>query len=134
MFILNLAGADLVVCIFSLPITPITNVYKNWYFGSTMCHGLPWMQGIAVFIGTFSLCAISVDRYIMVILPTRKIINKTVRFQFSYKFILKNCCIDHQTLNNNFDKLESCTGLWTARHSALMMIILLTIVTVISIS
>ncbi|KAM3728730.1 Neuropeptide receptor [Dirofilaria immitis] len=77
MFILNLASADLVVCIFSLPITPITNVYKNWYFGAAMCHGLPWMQGIAVFIGTFSLCAISVDRYIMVILPTRRIINKT---------------------------------------------------------
>ncbi|CAG9540458.1 unnamed protein product [Cercopithifilaria johnstoni] len=77
MFILNLASADLVVCIFSLPITPIANVYKNWYFGSAMCHGLPWMQGIAVFIGTFSLCAISVDRYIMVTLPTRRIINKT---------------------------------------------------------
>uniref|UniRef100_A0AAF5PJR6 G-protein coupled receptors family 1 profile domain-containing protein n=1 Tax=Wuchereria bancrofti TaxID=6293 RepID=A0AAF5PJR6_WUCBA len=77
MFILNLASADLVVCIFSLPITPVANVYKNWYFGSAMCHGLPWMQGIAVFIGTFSLCAISVDRYIMVILPTRRIINKT---------------------------------------------------------
>lgn len=79
MFILNLASADLVVCIFSLPITPITNIYKNWYFGSVMCHGVPWMQGIAVFIGTFSLCAISIDRYIMVILPTRRIINKTVR-------------------------------------------------------
>uniref|UniRef100_A0A8R1TT34 G_PROTEIN_RECEP_F1_2 domain-containing protein n=1 Tax=Onchocerca volvulus TaxID=6282 RepID=A0A8R1TT34_ONCVO len=77
MFILNLASADLVICIFSLPITPVTNVYKNWYFGAAMCHGLPWMQGIAVFIGTFSLCAISVDRYIMVILPTRRIINKT---------------------------------------------------------
>lgn len=85
MFILNLASADLVVCIFSLPITPITNVYKNWYFGSAMCHGLPWMQGIAVFIGSFSLCAISVDRYIMVILPTRRIINKTVRFFSSIK-------------------------------------------------
>ncbi|VDM26932.1 unnamed protein product [Toxocara canis] len=77
MFILNLASADLVVCIFSLPITPITNVYKNWYFGSTMCHGLPWMQGIAVFIGTFNLCAISIDRYLMVTVPTKKIIDKT---------------------------------------------------------
>ncbi|VDN00701.1 unnamed protein product [Thelazia callipaeda] len=77
MFILNLAGADLAVCIFSLPITPITNVYKNWYFGSKMCYGLPWIQGIAIFIETFSLCAISVDRYIMMIMPTEKIINET---------------------------------------------------------
>lgn len=78
MFILNLAGADLVVCIFSLPITPITTVFKTWYFGATMCHGLPWMQGIAIFIGTFSLCAISADRYILVVMPTRKLITKTV--------------------------------------------------------
>ncbi|VDN50930.1 unnamed protein product [Dracunculus medinensis] len=77
MFILNLAGADLVVCIFSLPITPITTVFKTWYFGATMCHGLPWMQGIAIFIGTFSLCAISADRYILVVMPTRKLITKT---------------------------------------------------------
>ncbi|VDO79512.1 unnamed protein product [Heligmosomoides polygyrus] len=44
MFILNLALADLIVCIFSLPLTPITSIYKNWYFGDQMCHSLPWIQ------------------------------------------------------------------------------------------
>ncbi|ETN82932.1 hypothetical protein NECAME_07646 [Necator americanus] len=44
MFILNLALADLIVCIFSLPITPITSIRKNWYFGDQMCHSLPWIQ------------------------------------------------------------------------------------------
>ncbi|KAK6010629.1 hypothetical protein OSTOST_24317, partial [Ostertagia ostertagi] len=44
MFILNLALADLIVCMFSLPLTPVTSIYKNWYFGEHMCHSLPWIQ------------------------------------------------------------------------------------------
>jgi hypothetical protein len=30
-FILNLAASDLIVCCVSLPLTPITSIYKNWY-------------------------------------------------------------------------------------------------------
>ena len=44
MFMLNLALSDLVVCIFSLPITPATSIFKNWYFGELLCHSLPWLQ------------------------------------------------------------------------------------------
>uniref|UniRef100_A0A1I7XGQ9 G_PROTEIN_RECEP_F1_2 domain-containing protein n=1 Tax=Heterorhabditis bacteriophora TaxID=37862 RepID=A0A1I7XGQ9_HETBA len=76
MFILNLAIADLIVCIFSLPITPITNIYKNWYFGDHMCHSLPWIQGASVFIATFSLSSIAVDRYFMIVKPHRQRISK----------------------------------------------------------
>lgn len=45
-FILNLAASDCMMCILSLPITPITNVYKNWYFGNLLCHLIPCIQGI----------------------------------------------------------------------------------------
>ncbi|EPB72771.1 7 transmembrane receptor [Ancylostoma ceylanicum] len=72
MFILNLALADLIVCIFSLPITPITSIYKNWYFGEQMCHSLPWIQGASVFVATFSLTLIAIDRYFMVVTPHKR--------------------------------------------------------------
>ncbi|WKY10771.1 hypothetical protein Q1695_002828 [Nippostrongylus brasiliensis] len=72
MFILNLALADLIVCIFSLPLTPITNIYKNWYFGDKMCHSLPWIQGASVFVATFSLALIAINRYQMVVSPHHK--------------------------------------------------------------
>ncbi|CAJ0583438.1 unnamed protein product, partial [Mesorhabditis spiculigera] len=68
-FILNLAASDIVICLISLPITPVTNIYKNWYFGALMCRMIPWVQGVSIFICTFSLGAIAVDRYILVVRP-----------------------------------------------------------------
>lgn len=43
-FILNLVISDIVICIFSVPVTPITLIFKNWYFGSLMCHLMPLAQ------------------------------------------------------------------------------------------
>uniref|UniRef100_A0A914V301 G-protein coupled receptors family 1 profile domain-containing protein n=1 Tax=Plectus sambesii TaxID=2011161 RepID=A0A914V301_9BILA len=62
-FILNLGVSDVILCLTSLPITPVTNIYKQWYFGSLMCHIFPSIQAVGVFIGTFSLAAIAVERY-----------------------------------------------------------------------
>ncbi|CAB3400122.1 unnamed protein product [Caenorhabditis bovis] len=68
-FILNMAASDIMMCFLSLPITPITNVYKNWYFGDLLCHLIPCIQGISIFVCTFSLAAIAIDRYILVVKP-----------------------------------------------------------------
>lgn len=43
-FILNLVISDIVVCIFSVPVTPITLIFKSWYFGNLMCHLMPLAQ------------------------------------------------------------------------------------------
>ncbi|CAJ0570893.1 unnamed protein product, partial [Mesorhabditis spiculigera] len=83
LFILNLSVADLAICVFSLPLTPITNILKNWLFGAEMCHGLPWIQGVTIFIATFSLTAIAIDRYYMILkphTPVRKYFVKPVMF------------------------------------------------------
>ena len=43
-FILNLAIGDVLMCLTSLPITPITNVYKTWFFASPVCKLIPLVQ------------------------------------------------------------------------------------------
>jgi neuropeptide Y receptor len=68
-FILNLAAADVIVCLLSLPFTPVTSVFKVWLFGKPICHLLPLIQGVGVFISTFSLSAIAIDRYVLVVRP-----------------------------------------------------------------
>lgn len=71
-FILNLAISDVIVCLLSLPFTPVTNIYKNWLFGPAICHLLPFVQAVSVFVSTFSLSAIAVDRYCLVTKPHAK--------------------------------------------------------------
>lgn len=43
-FILNLAISEVIVCLLSLPFTPVTNIYKIWLFGQPLCHLLPLVQ------------------------------------------------------------------------------------------
>ncbi|KAL3076762.1 hypothetical protein niasHS_011499 [Heterodera schachtii] len=68
-FILNLAISDVIVCLLSLPFTPVSYIYKEWLFGSAICHLLPMVQAASVFVSTFSLSAIAIDRYWLVLYP-----------------------------------------------------------------
>uniref|UniRef100_A0A183C3C0 G_PROTEIN_RECEP_F1_2 domain-containing protein n=1 Tax=Globodera pallida TaxID=36090 RepID=A0A183C3C0_GLOPA len=68
-FILNLAISDIIVCLLSLPFTPVSYIYKEWLFGSAICHLLPMVQAASVFVSTFSLSAIAIDRYWLVLYP-----------------------------------------------------------------
>ncbi|VDM46041.1 unnamed protein product [Toxocara canis] len=68
-FILNLAASDIIMCLLSVPVTPVTNIYKNWFFGAILCRLIPCVQGVSVFISTFSLGAIAFDRYLLVVRP-----------------------------------------------------------------
>ncbi|VDM62661.1 unnamed protein product [Angiostrongylus costaricensis] len=70
-FILNLSASDVLMCLISLPITPITNVYKTWLFASPVCKLIPLVQGASVLVSTFSLSAIALDRYNLVVRPHR---------------------------------------------------------------
>ncbi|VDK45626.1 unnamed protein product [Anisakis simplex] len=73
-FILNLAASDVILCLLSIPLTPITLIMKQWYFGAILCRTVALIQAIGMFIGTFSLCAIAVDRYFqLVVAPGRPI-------------------------------------------------------------
>uniref|UniRef100_A0A1I7RIM2 G_PROTEIN_RECEP_F1_2 domain-containing protein n=2 Tax=Bursaphelenchus xylophilus TaxID=6326 RepID=A0A1I7RIM2_BURXY len=68
-FILNLAISDVIVCLLSLPFTPVTSIYKVWMFGQPICHLLPLVQAVSIFVSTFSLSAIAIDRYNLVVRP-----------------------------------------------------------------
>lgn len=56
----------MLVCFITLPITPITYVYKEWWFGAGLCYALPWVQGVSVTVSTLALAAIAIDRYIRI--------------------------------------------------------------------
>uniref|UniRef100_A0A0K0FUT0 Prolactin-releasing peptide receptor (inferred by orthology to a human protein) n=1 Tax=Strongyloides venezuelensis TaxID=75913 RepID=A0A0K0FUT0_STRVS len=76
LFILNLAVADIFLCLISIPITPYVNIYKEWIFGSPACLISGGIQGISIFVSTYSLCAISIDRYYRLIESPNIILKK----------------------------------------------------------
>lgn len=67
-FILNLVIADILSILISVPLTPPTHIYKQWFFGSIMCKIVTGIQALGSFIASFSLCAIAVDRYFSLVI------------------------------------------------------------------
>ncbi|XP_063149510.1 prolactin-releasing peptide receptor-like [Candoia aspera] len=69
----NLAAADLIMCIFCVPLTAMYAFEsRGWLFGVFMCYFVTLMQGATVFVSVLSLTAIAVDRYIVIAYPIRQ--------------------------------------------------------------
>ncbi|CAH1247020.1 NPFFR2 [Branchiostoma lanceolatum] len=73
-FIFNLAAADLLVALFCMPVTLISNIVTAWPFGGVICKLSPFMQGVSIGASIFTLVAIATDRYLAVVhVPQGKI-------------------------------------------------------------
>uniref|UniRef100_A0AC34QL65 G-protein coupled receptors family 1 profile domain-containing protein n=1 Tax=Panagrolaimus sp. JU765 TaxID=591449 RepID=A0AC34QL65_9BILA len=89
LFIFSLSCSDIVVCVVSGTITPITAFTKIWVFGGALCKLVPLIQGASLCFSTLTLTAISIDRFILIIYPTQRSIQKKHAFQM----IALNCLI-----------------------------------------
>ncbi|CAH1246450.1 NPFFR2 [Branchiostoma lanceolatum] len=69
LFILNLAISDLLVAVFCMPFTLVDNLLHGNPFGDVICKLQPLVQGISVGASIFSLTAIAVDRFQVIINP-----------------------------------------------------------------
>lgn len=77
LFIVNLACGDLLMAVFCIPFSFISNMLLNyWAFGAFMCPAVLYLQCVFVFVSSFTLLAISVDRYIAIVHPLRRKLSK----------------------------------------------------------
>ncbi|KAK0403896.1 hypothetical protein QR680_017181 [Steinernema hermaphroditum] len=76
LFILSLSCSDVVVSCTSATITPITAFKKVWIFGSMLCSFAPFIAGISLCFSTFTLTAISIDRFVLIRFPMNKPLSK----------------------------------------------------------
>jgi hypothetical protein len=58
----NLALANLVHCVFALPITLANMLIQNWLFGSFLCFFLPMLQSFPQYTGFLTLLMVAIDR------------------------------------------------------------------------
>ncbi|XP_064618713.1 RYamide receptor-like [Lineus longissimus] len=71
-FIVNLAVSDILMASLCIPFTFTANLLVNyWPFGRAMCPIVTFAQTMAVFLSTFTLVSISLDRFIAIIYPLR---------------------------------------------------------------
>lgn len=70
-FITNLAVGDLLITVFCVPFTSISYLKQYWSFGSFLCPVVNYSQAVAVFVSSYTLVAISIDRYMAIMWPLR---------------------------------------------------------------
>ncbi|XP_015602116.1 neuropeptide SIFamide receptor [Cephus cinctus] len=75
-FIMNLAVADVLVIVFCLPATLMSNIFVPWILGWFMCKTVPYIQGVSVAASVYSLVAVSLDRFLAIWWPFKCQITK----------------------------------------------------------
>ncbi|XP_001600098.3 neuropeptide SIFamide receptor [Nasonia vitripennis] len=75
-FIVNLAVADVLVIVFCLPATLMSNIFVPWVLGWFMCKIVPYIQGVSVAASVYSLVAVSLDRFLAIWWPLKCQITK----------------------------------------------------------
>ncbi|XP_014479466.1 PREDICTED: neuropeptide FF receptor 2-like [Dinoponera quadriceps] len=75
-FIVNLAVADVLVIVFCLPATLMSNIFVPWFLGWFMCKAVTYIQGVSVAASVYSLVAVSLDRFLAIWWPLKCQITK----------------------------------------------------------
>ncbi|VDK50271.1 unnamed protein product [Anisakis simplex] len=70
-FLLNLILTDILLCVTAIPVTPWYALAKDWQFGALMCRLMPLSNSCSVFVTSWSLTAIALDKFVHIINPTR---------------------------------------------------------------
>ncbi|CAH1783876.1 unnamed protein product [Owenia fusiformis] len=75
-FIINLAISDLTLCLLTQPLNMFKMLRKDWPLGDFMCKMVPMFQGTNVFVSTISITAIALDRFQVIVYPTKESMKK----------------------------------------------------------
>lgn len=71
-FIVNLALGDILMAILCIPFDFVASqLLAYWPFGAVLCPVMSYAQAVSVFVSSYTLVSISVDRYIAIIYPLR---------------------------------------------------------------
>ncbi|XP_071951459.1 cholecystokinin receptor-like [Antedon mediterranea] len=70
-FLFSLSVSDLCVALLCMPFTLVGNVLRNFIFPYSLCKVILYFQGISVNISTWTMVAISVERYFAICMPLK---------------------------------------------------------------
>nr|XP_018910014.1 PREDICTED: neuropeptide Y receptor type 1-like [Bemisia tabaci] len=70
-YVINLALANIVKCVFVLPISLAIMLIENWVFGSFLCYFAPILQDVPSHVTMLTLFMMAVDRYKYLLDPSK---------------------------------------------------------------
>ena len=79
-YIINLAISDLILCLFTMPFTLIEIVLRFWPLGTMTCKLVAGLEATSIFVSTISITAIAIDRYQVIVHPSREQFKPKVAF------------------------------------------------------
>ena len=77
-FLANLAVSDLLVTCLNVPFNIMRHVMYDWPFGETLCHMVNFSLMVSVYVSTYTLTSIALDRHRVVLKPLSHRMSKTL--------------------------------------------------------
>ena len=77
-FLANLAVSDLLVTCLNVPFNIMRHVMYDWPFGETLCHLVNFSLMVSVYVSTYTLTSIALDRHRVVLKPLSHRMSKTL--------------------------------------------------------
>ncbi|XP_043911885.1 prolactin-releasing peptide receptor [Protopterus annectens] len=120
----NLACSDLMMCTTCIPLT-LAYVFepRGWVFGSTMCYFILFIQPVTVYVSVFTLTAIAVDRYTVIVHPLRRRISlKLSAYLILFIWIISSCLAFPAMAHTYYIELKQqgvaiCEEFWEKQES-----------------
>ncbi|KAK3096150.1 hypothetical protein FSP39_023786 [Pinctada imbricata] len=79
-FIANMAFSDILLVLINVPLNIARHIMDEWIFGPFLCHLLNFSLMISVYVSTFTLTAIALDRQRVLLYPLHPRITKRTAF------------------------------------------------------
>ena len=76
--IINLAVSDLLLCLVTMPLTLVEVINGHWPLGDSewSCKAAGGFQAVSVFVSTISITVIALDRYQLIVYPTKDVLGR----------------------------------------------------------
>ncbi|KYB25447.1 neuropeptide F receptor isoform X1 [Tribolium castaneum] len=130
MFILNLAVSDLLLCTVTMPLTLMEIITKYFPLGNNVfiCKIVGPLQATSIFVSTISITAIALDRYQVIVYPTKEslqlfgaviilgLIWLLALFLSTPLYIVKQLNTHNISLGKGIDELNFCIEDWPFDH------------------
>ncbi|XP_014242347.1 neuropeptide Y receptor type 2-like [Cimex lectularius] len=88
MYIVNLAVADLALCLVCMPFTLVSLLKRRWTLGLTLCKLVPALQGANIMVSAGTITAIALDRYFTIVQTPRGGVCRTARCSVASTIVL----------------------------------------------